>query len=219
MNGNIVIFTDYFVHSLIDIVEESSLTVGLFCVSSYDECIQLIKTTPNLLGVLVVDWKPTKRTIRFYKNLLKTCDHISYCRESPMTLSILYKNAASAKVFQAVRTKNVFIYSLKLNHLTDEILKLDGIGPILSESQGLFNNTESYAINPSKIEFDSDYFNTVVFALLDAAYEIPYGMIEKHPLLRSIQNHRNGDLKDEDMKRILEHTPFSHIFKRTGGIL
>jgi len=169
MIGNIVIFTDYYVHSLIDIVEESSLTVGLFCVSDYSECMDLVQTVPNLLGVLVVDWKPTVRTFKFY------------------------------------------IYALKIANLTDEILKLDGIGPILSESQGLFNVSESYAINPSKAEFDSDYFNTVVFALLDPNYEISYDMLEKHPLLRSIQNHRNGDLPDDALKKLLEHPPFSHM--------
>ena len=213
MIGNIVIFTDYFVHSVIDVIEESSLTVGLFCVSSYEECLHLVETLPNLLGVLVIDWKPTGRTIRFYRELLKKCEHISRCRETFMTVCILHRVAKSAKFFQAVRTRNIFIYALKLTHLTDESLKLDGIGPIISESQGLFHNAESYAINQSKIEFDSDYFNTVVFALLDSGYEIPYDMMERHPLLRSIQNHRNGDLKSEDLRSMLEHTPFSHIYQ------
>jgi len=212
MIGNIVIFSDYYVHSLIDIVEESSLTVGLFCVSDYAECLELVKTTPNLLGVLVVDWKPTARTLKFYKNLFSICDHISECREIPLTLCILYRIQKSAKSFMTVKTKNLCIYTLKITNLTDEILKLDGLGPIMSESQGLFNTKESYAINPSRIEFDSDYFNTVVFALLDSNYDISYDMLDKHPLLRSIQNHRNGDLPENDLKKLLEHTPFSHIF-------
>jgi len=212
MIGNIVIFSDYYVHSLIDIIEESSLTVGLFCVSDYSECIGLVQTVPNLLGVLVVDWKPTMRTFRFYKELLSVCDHISACREKPLTLSILHKVQKSSKAFMGVRTQHIYMYALKITNLTDEILKLDGIGPILSESQGLFNEPESYAINPSKMEFDSDYFNTVMFALLDSGYEISYDMLEKHPLLRSIQNHRNGDLPDDALKKLLEHTPFSHMF-------
>jgi len=212
MIGNIVIFTDHFVHSLLDIVEESSLTVGLFCASDYSECIDLVQTVPNLLGVLVVDWKPTKKTFKFYKELFKVCDHISLCKEKPLTLSLLHRVKKSAKYFMNIKTKNMFIYTLKIGSLTDEILKLDGLGPILSESQGLFTITQTYAINPSKLEFDSDYFNTVVFALLDSEYEIPYEMLEKHPLLRSIQHYRNGDLSELDLKKYLEHTPFSHMF-------
>ena len=215
MIGNIVIFSDYYVHSLIDIVEESSLTVGLFCASDYAECLGLVQTVPNLLGVLVVDWKPTKNTLKFYKELFKLCDHISLCREKPMTMSIVHRVQKSFKYLMGIKTKNIFIYALKITNLTDEILKLDGIGPILSESQGLFNRKESYAINQSKPEFDSDYFNTVVFALLDDGYEISYDMIERHPLLRSIQNYRNGELKADDIKKLLQHTPFSNLFRNS----
>lgn len=212
MIGNIVIFSDYYVHSLIDIVEESSLTVGLYCASDYAECLDLVQTVPNLLGVLVIDWKPTKRTLKFYKELFLACDHISACSERPLTLCMLYRVVKSSKYFMSLKTDNVFIYSLKITNLTDEILKLDGIGPIISESQGLFNTSESYAINPSRVEFDSDYFNTVMFALLDSGYEISYDMLDKHPLLRSIQDYRNGDLRENDLRKLLEHTLFSHMF-------
>ena len=213
MIGNIVVFSDHFMHSLIDIVEESSLTTGLFCVSNYVECLELVETIPNLLGVLIIDWKPTMRTMRFYKDLFKRCDHIAECRDSPLTISILYRVTKSHQVFSKIRTNHLYVYAMKLKNLTDECLKLDGLGPIFGESQGLFHVESSFAINPSKIEFDSDYFNTVVFSLLDDEYEIPYVMQDKHPLLRSIQNYRNGDLKEEDLRGLLEHTPFAHIHK------
>ena len=212
MIGNIVIFSDHFVHSLVDIVEESSLTVGLFCVSDYSDCVELVQTLPNLIGVLIVDWKPTKRTMKFYQELLDVCDHISLCREVPLTVSILHRVAKSARYIQKYKTRNIYLYTLKLSHVTDTILKLDGLGPILSESQGLFHQKPSYAINPSKTEFDSDYFNTVIFALMDDEYEISYEMLDRHPLLRSIQNKRNGDLSDVDLRKLLEHTPFIHMY-------
>ena len=212
MIGNVIIFTDYYVHSLLEIVEESSLTTGLFCVSDYTKCIQLVQTTPNLLGVLIIDWKPTKRTLQFYKELFQICDHIAFCREKPITLSILYRVKKSGNYFRRIKTKYLYLYVLRLKTLTDEIIKLDGLGPIFSESQGLFNVEESYSISPSRSEFDSDYFNTVVFALLDPEYVIEFEMIERHPLLRSIQNYRNNDLSAGDLRKLLEHTPFSQIF-------
>lgn len=211
MLGNIVLFTDYFMHSVIDIVEESSLTVGLYATSDYAECIDWVQKTPNLLGVAVIDWRPTKKILQFYRELFRTCDHISECLERPLTVSILYRVRKSKPRINRTRTSNIFMYELHCTTVTDEILKLDLISPIISESQGLFHVNDNFHINPSRAEFDSDYFNTVVFALLDDAYTIPYDMMNRHHLLRSIQKCRNGELPRSELHAMLKNTPFKHV--------
>lgn len=205
--------TDYFITSMTDIIEELSLTVGLICVSDYADCIETVKTTPNLLGVVVIDWKPKKTIGKFYAELMRILDLISLSSEKNLTLSVIHRLQKSSLIFNSYKTDNIYLYQCHVATVTDEIIKLDGISPIIGESQGLFDVEESFSVNPSRVEFDHNYFNTVMFALTDKNHDISFEMLEKHQLLRDIQNFRNGDMGLQDLKDLVKNTPFNNILK------
>jgi len=198
MRQSIIIYTDYFIDGVMAILELVSMTVAFHITDSYSEFKRLVIETPNILGGLCIEYRPSKASIKFYKDIVRVIDRIANSQERSISLSIMYRGSSIPKIIAKTTSTAVTIHMYKYNIMTDAIIKLEGIAPILVYSTGVFHKLVTREFELSAASKDLIQRDSMIQAILCLMDETPnldllnvYFL--KHPDLRKVYALKKND--------------------------
>jgi hypothetical protein len=213
----VIVYTDYFLDSVLRLIQTTRFTVELTVVGSREECLEAIETTPNIVGVLVIDHVVTEQTRKFYRSLLSKLEVIGFVSERCIVLSVLYRRKLTYGYIQENKTDYVTVYGLKYDILTEDNLKLDGLGPIFKDALGVIYRREPEHFKKSVQYLNNIKNNGLLEALLYMITEDPNPeMLDiyfvKYPELRNVYKLRKAPESFTEVSKIFENSIFS-VFK------
>ena len=223
MKTNIVIFNPYYLHGVVDMLENISLTVALHSVPTHAEALHKLTTLPNLLGLLSIDHQPTNKSQGFYKKAVDILDIIGEAQQRSLTLSVLHRSKLIPNMITKTRSSAVDIHMYKYASLTEEQIRLDGLVPILLNYFGAFKRerTDHFTIEPGKTtdEQKSSFINAFVYIASEDPDDVTIaGLIKRHPELRFVHSlTRNDDYYENCKKRYKDsiYMYFCELIRRT----
>lgn len=213
MRDNLIVFTEYYMDGVIEVVESTHLSFNISAVGTRSECLTEVKTTPNLLGVVLIEHIATVKMASFYKDLMITLDNIAYSLQRPLVLSLMYRSKHLLHFVQQVKTNYLTISVVKFDKINEEMIRLDGIVPILVPVLGVFKT------QPIK-HFEIDATTQTMQnrdALIDALIymlgenlsdEILRQYFKRHPELRKMYSLKTSDEFQEECFQIYSHSLF-----------
>ena len=198
MRQSIIIYTNYFIDGVMDILESVSMTVAFRITNSYSEFKRLIMEAPNILGGLCIEYRPTKASIKFYKDIVRVIDRIANSQERSISLSILYRDSSIEKIIDKTTSTAITIHMYKYGVMTDDLIRLEGIAPILVYSTGVFRKSATREFELSAASKDLIQRDSMIQAILCLMDETPnldllnvYFL--KHPDLRKVYALKKND--------------------------
>ena len=172
MRKNVIFVTEYYMEGIINLVETARLSIGIYAVPTYDSCLELITTIPNLIGVVVIEHHLTKKSYQFYKKLIVLLDQISYSREQNLVVSIIHRNKnLMPKILSDISSSYIHIYLTYVMRVTEEVIKFDGLVPIILDISGVFQEIKEVNFEYSqqyKEYLSKDSFIRTLLTLLDS---------------------------------------------------
>jgi len=223
MKTNIVIFNPYFLHGVVDMLENISLTVALHSVPTHAEALHKLTTLPNLLGLLSIDHQPTNKSPNFYKKVVDILDVIGEAQKRSLTLSVLHRSKLIPNMIAKTHSSAVDIHMYKYVNLTEEQIRLDGLVPIILNHFGVFKRerVDHFTIEQGKTtdEQRSSFINAFVYIASEDPDDIAVaGLIKRHPELRFAYSlTKNDDHYENCKKRYKEsiYMYFCELIRRT----
>jgi len=208
---NIIIYTDHFVHGVEELLENHQLEVGLHVHSSYEEVFKSIDTLPNLLGVVIIEYRPKKVIRRHFKNIARKLDQIAKAKEKPCVMAFVYKKEISNKIFQQTPSKHIFMTSTKFVRLTEETIRLDGISPVIFYGRGIFAKSREPQFQISDKQQERQHEKVLLHSLLRMIdTDLPQITLENlsllDPNIRKIQSLRQNDSFWPELKEFYKGT-------------
>lgn len=201
---------------LIQMVESTQLNISIYGCSTYSECLRLVESTPQLLGVLSIDYVVTNKTEKFYKNLIERLDIIAKSLERPLVLSVLYKSSRIVNYIKHINSEYISISILKYTNLNEEIIRLDGIVPIIVSTLGVYKVIEKKifvsSVEDRELVARNELINALIYILSDNPNpEILNSHLKKYPELRKINSLRTHPENKKEIMALYKNT-FLEIF-------
>lgn len=213
MRNNLIIYTEYYMEGVIEVVESTRLDFNILAVGTRTECLAEIKTTPNLLGVVLIEHIATTKVASFYKDLMHTLDNIAYSLQRPLVLSLMYRSKHFLRFIQQVKTKYITISVVKFDRLNEEMIRLDGIVPVLVPTLGVFKTQPIKYFEVDATTQNVQNRNALIDALI---YMLGYNLndnilhqyFKRHPELRKMYSLKTSDEFQEECFKMYNHSLF-----------
>lgn len=141
MEESIIIYTKYFSEAVIEVIDQYDLNIQLLCFSSYDKVLDALKTTPNLRGIIFLEYKPKRSIFKAYKSILETADEICEASKQPFCVSIISNTDLPRKFVNQINTSYIEVLFTKYMMFNTDLLKFEGIASVIVHTIGVANNT------------------------------------------------------------------------------
>jgi len=141
LEETIIIYTRYFSEAVIEVIDQYDLNVQIMCFSSYDKVLESVKSTPNLRGLIFLEYKPKRSTFKAYKAILETADEIAESSKQPFCVSIISNTDLPRKFINQISTSNIEILFTKFLLFNTDLLKFEGIASVIVHTIGVANES------------------------------------------------------------------------------
>lgn len=221
MNDNIIIYTKYFSEAVIEILNTFDLNVTVLCLSRYDQVLHYVKTTPNLLGVIFVEYKPSMRIAKAYNEILTALDEIAESSKKTLCVSVLSNTDSVQKVISGVKTTHIDIMYKKFTFFNTDILRYEGLVTVIYRTIGLTKQTAVQTLHSENVKLYSDSSKSDLFKACMLLCTLPLEDLDsleqdigRFPELRKLRYLREFSDKDEEYLNGTEHSIFTLFFQQ-----
>lgn len=208
-----MVFTEFYMEGVIAVVENTKLTLSITAVSSTQECLEAAMTTPNLMGVLCIEHQATRGSERFYKELIKTLDRIALSSERVVALSVMHRGRLIPNFVYKVPSKALTISICKFDKLNEEMIRLDGLAPIVVATHGIFKTTSKkyfeHSVESQMVQGRDSLIESFIYMLSDnPSEEVLSQHFKKHPELKKAYSLKTSDEFEEECLEAFKDSAF-----------
>lgn len=141
MEETIIIYTKYFSEAVIEVLDTYDLNIQIMCFSSYDQVLHFTRITPNLRGIIFLEYRPKRSTFKAYKSILTVADEIAGASKQPFCVSIISNTDLPRKFLSQIPTSNLEILFTKFVMFNTDLLRFEGISSIIANTIGIANES------------------------------------------------------------------------------
>ena len=157
MDESIIVYTKYYSEAVIEIIERYDLNIQIICLSSYSSVLAYLKSTPNVRGIIFLEYKVNRLNFKAYQRILKTADEISESSKQPFCVSIISNNDLPRKFVSQIDTSYIEILFTKFTFFNTDLLRFEGLAAVILNTIGVANQSILLTIDQEK---ETDYYST-----------------------------------------------------------
>lgn len=141
MEETIIIYTKYFSEAVIEVLDTYDLNVQIMCFSSYDKVLEYTRTTPNLRGIIFLEYRPRRSFFKAYQTILTVADEIAESTKQPLCVSIISNTDLPNRFLTKILTSNLEILFTKFVMFNTDLLRFEGLAAVIVNTIGVANET------------------------------------------------------------------------------
>lgn len=164
MEETIIIYTKFYSEAVIEVIDKFDLNIQIMCFSTYEDVLKYVKITPNVRGLIFLEYKPSSNVRKAYSPILTLADEIAGATKQPFAVSFICNNEIPRKVINNIKTENLDIFFTKFTLLNTDLLRFEGLATIILNTIGVANQNiileldqgkglTNRSVNSGKIEF------------------------------------------------------------------
>lgn len=221
MDESIIIFTKYYSEAVVEVLNEYDLNISIICLSSYEQVLEYVKTTPNIRGVIFLENKPSQSVYKAYNEILTTLDEIAEASKQPLCVSILSNTDMIPRVIGRIKTSHIDITFKKFAMFNTDLLKYEGIATVIANTIGIMNQTILLELHQEDVKLYSDNNKLELLKTCMLIATVPFSEldnlnveIERFPELQKLRYLREYSDKDNVYLKPENYSIFNSFYRQ-----
>ena len=141
MEETIIIYTKYYSEAVIEILDRYDLNIQVMCFSSYDKVLHYAEITPNLRGIIFLEYNVRSTNFKAYKAIISTVDEIAEASKQPFCVSVIANNDLPRKFIDQIPTSNLHVTFTKFMMFNTDLLRFEGLATVIVHTIGVANQS------------------------------------------------------------------------------
>lgn len=221
MDESIIIFTKYYSEAVVEVLNEYDLNISIICLSSYEQVLEYVKTTPNIRGVVFLENKPSQSVYKAYSEILTTLDEIAEASKQPLCVSILCNTDTIVRIIGRIKTTHIDITHKKFALFNTDLLKYEGIATVIANTVGIMNQTILLELYQADVKLYSDNNKLDLLKTCMLIATIPLSEldnlsteVDRFPELQKLRYLRENSDKDDIYLKPETHSIFNSFYRQ-----